>query len=141
MVNLIRLMTRRYRILIILVLVLTVGISVIMSFISVVSNPKLPEAGFYKAAFDFFGLATPEKFIIVFGVVIIFFYLFRGAYSIILAYITKRYSMDMYTHFSKRLFKINLPVPYKVYVQKNSAELMHSISRETDEIGKITGIQ
>jgi len=145
LVNLIRLMTRRYRILMILVLVLTVGfslvetvgISAIMPFISVVSNPKLLEAGFYKTVFDFFGFATPEKFIIVFGIVIIIFYLFRGVYSIILAYITKRYSMAMYTHFSKRLFKINLSVSYKVYAQKNSAELMHSISRETDEIGKV----
>jgi len=146
LVNLIRLMTRRYRILMILVLVLTigfslvetVGISAIMPFISVVSNPKLLESGFYKTVFDFFGFTAPEIFIIVFGIVIIIFYLFRGVYSITLAYITKRYSMAMYTHFSKELFKINLSIPYKVYVQKNSAELMRSISGETNEIGKVT---
>jgi len=118
-------------------LVETVGISAIMPFISVVSNPKLLETGFYKTAFDFFGFAAPEEFIIVFGTSIIIFYLFRGVYSIMLAYITKRYSMAMYMHFSKKLFKINLSVSYKIYAQKNSAELIHSISRETNEIGKV----
>ncbi|MDR2718085.1 MAG: ABC transporter ATP-binding protein/permease [Treponema sp.] len=139
-------MTRRHRILMILVLVMTIGfslvetigISAIMPFISIVSNPQLLEAGFYKTAFDFLGFSSPEKFIIVFGISIIIFYLFRGAYSIMLAYITKRYSVAIYTHFSKKLFKINLSVPYKVYAQKNSAELMRSIGRETDEIGKVT---
>jgi ATP-binding cassette subfamily B protein/ATP-binding cassette subfamily C protein len=119
-------------------LVETIGISAIMPFISIVSNPQLLEAGFYKTAFDFLGFSSPEKFIIVFGISIIIFYLFRGAYSIMLAYITKRYSVAIYTHFSKKLFKINLSVPYKVYAQKNSAELMRSIGRETDEIGKVT---
>jgi ATP-binding cassette subfamily B protein/ATP-binding cassette subfamily C protein len=119
-------------------LVETIGISAIMPFISIVSNPKLLEAGLYKTAFDFFGFTAPEKFIIVFGISIIIFYLFRGVYSIILAYITKRYSVAMYTHFSKKLFKINLSVPYKVYAQKNSAELMRSINLEANEIGKVT---
>jgi len=118
-------------------LVETVGISAIMPFISVVSNPKLLEAGFYKTIFDLSGFATPEKFIIVFGIGIIIFYLFRGVYSIVLAYITKRYSMAIHAYFSKKLFKINLSVPYKVYVQKNSAEIIHSINKETSQTGTV----
>jgi ATP-binding cassette, subfamily B, bacterial PglK len=143
--GLLRLLSRRYKILMLLVLIMTigfslvetVGISAIMPFISIVSNPKLLEAGFYKTVFEFLGFATTEKFIIVFGIGIIIFYLFRGVYSIILAYATKRYSTALYTHFSKRLYKIVLSVPYKVYVQKNSAELILSIGGETSAIGKV----
>jgi ATP-binding cassette subfamily B protein/ATP-binding cassette subfamily C protein len=116
----------------------TIGISAIMPFISVVSNPKLLETSFYKIMYDFLGFSTPEKFIIVFGTGIIIFYLFRGVYSIMLAYVTRRYSMAIYTYFSKNLFKTYLSVSYKIYVLKNSAELMRSIDTETHDISKVT---
>jgi ATP-binding cassette subfamily B protein/ATP-binding cassette subfamily C protein len=115
----------------------TIGISAIMPFISVVSNPKLLETGLYKTMYDFLGFSTQEKFIIVFGICIIIFYLFRGVYSIMLAYVTKRFSTAMYSYFSKKLFKINLSVPYKVYALKNSAELIRSINTESNDISKV----
>jgi len=117
-------------------LVETIGISAIMPFISIVSDSKLLESGLYKTFFDFFGFATVEKFIIVFGIVIIIFYLFRGVYSVLLSYFTNRYSFGIYKYFSKKLFEINLSVSYKLFSMKNSAELMHSIGKETYDVGK-----
>jgi ATP-binding cassette subfamily B protein/ATP-binding cassette subfamily C protein len=144
--GLIKLMPRKYRVLMIMVLLFTmgfsvietIGISAIMPFISVVSNPKLLETSFYKIVYDFLGFSTPERFIMVFGTGIIIFYLFRGVYSIMLAYVTRRYSTAIYTYFSKNLFKIYLSVSYKIYVLKNSAELMRSIDSETYDISKVT---
>ena len=137
--RLLRLMTRRHKILLVVMLVLTVGfslvetlgISAIMPFISVVSNPGLLESGWYKKAFDFLGFASAQRFIIVLGIGIIVFYLFRAVYSVFLTYCMNRYSFGMFKYFSKEVFKINLSVPYKVYAQKNTGELMHAINGET----------
>jgi ATP-binding cassette subfamily B protein/ATP-binding cassette subfamily C protein len=143
--KLLRLMTRKHKIYLVIMLILTIGfslietigISAIMPFISIVSDPSLLESGWYKKAFDFMGFANAEKFIITMGIGIIIFYIFRGVYSVALTYLTSRYSIGMYRHFSVKLFKLNLLVSYKVYAQKNSAELMHSIVRETHDTSKV----
>jgi len=143
--KLLGLMTRQHKIYLVMTLILTIGfslvetigISAIMPFISIVSDPGLLESGWYKRAFDFLGFASAEKFIITIGIGIIIFYIFRAVYSVTLTYFTSRYSIGMYRYFSIKLFKINLSVPYKVYAQKNSAELIHSIARETFDISKV----
>ncbi|MDR2482379.1 MAG: hypothetical protein LBD08_01965, partial [Treponema sp.] len=52
----------------------TIGISVIMPFISIASNPGLLDSGWYKAAFDFFKFTEKNAFIIALGIGIIIFY-------------------------------------------------------------------
>jgi len=140
-----KLMTRRQKILMGLVLTViigfslveTIGISAIMPFISIVSDTSLLESGYYKTAFDFFGFATAEKFIITFGILIIIFYIFRGVYSIFQTYLIKRFSLGMYKYFTKKALNINLTIPYRLYAQKNSGELIRAIGTETNEIGKV----
>ena len=115
----------------------TIGISAIMPFIAIVSDTSLVEDGIYKTIFNFFGFDTPEQFIIVFGIVIVIFYIFRGIYFVALTYSTKRFSNMIWKYFSKKAFRINLSIPYKVYAQKNSGELMHAILWETRDIGNV----
>jgi ATP-binding cassette subfamily B protein/ATP-binding cassette subfamily C protein len=118
-------------------LVETLGISAIMPFISIVSNPKLLEEGWYKKAFDYFGFTSAESFIIILGIGIIFFYFFRAVYSVLLTWAVNRYSAGMYKYLSKNVFKTVLSVPYKAYAQKNSGELIHSIYSETMDVNRI----
>jgi len=143
--RLFKLLTRRQKFLMALNLVIiigfslveTIGISAIMPFISVVSDTGLLESGYYKTAYDFFGFESPNRFIIIFGIAIIIFYLFRGVYSILLSYFTKRYSNSIYKYYSKKSFKTFMMVPYKVFSLKNSGEMMHSIFGETASIGNV----
>jgi len=140
------LLTRRHKIFLIILIVATVGfalietlgVSIIMPFISLASNPDLLASGWYKKAFDFFGAAGPESFIIGLGIGIICFYIFRAVYSFFLTYFINRFSFGMYKYFSEKVFKIVLSVPYKLYTLKNSAELMRTITIEANEIGRIT---
>ena len=140
-----RLMNRKQKISMILMLFLTIGfsivetigISAIMPFISVVSDASLLESGYYKTVFDFFGFDSARNFIIAFGIAIIIFYFFRGAYSVLRTYLVKRFSISIQRFFSKKAFKINLSIPYKVFAQKNSGELIQAIHNETREIGKV----
>ena len=142
--KLLRLMTRKHKIYLCLMIIMTIGfsivetlgISAIMPFISVVSDTALLESGFYKTAYDFFGFANAERFIIIFGIAIIIFYLFRAVYLVVLTYFRNSYSFGIYKYLSKNLFRINLSVPYKVFAMKNSAEQMHVITEETLNISR-----
>jgi len=139
------LLTHRHKVFLGLVLVLTIGfslvetigISAIMPFISIVSDTTLLESGWYKKVYDFLGFNNIEYFIIISGICIIIFYILRAVYSVVLTYFINRYSISIYKYFSKKLFKINISIPYKIYVQKNSAELMHSVVKETYETSRI----
>ncbi|MDR0290955.1 MAG: ATP-binding cassette domain-containing protein [Treponema sp.] len=118
-------------------LVETIGISSIMPFISLASDPGLLDSGWYKKAFDFSGMATPQSFIIALGIGIICFYIFRAVYSVFLTYCINRFSFAIYKYISKNVFKTILSIPYKVYVQKNSAEQMYAINGESSEVSRI----
>jgi ATP-binding cassette subfamily B protein/ATP-binding cassette subfamily C protein len=116
----------------------TLGVSVIMPFISVASNPGLLDSGLYKKVFDFFGFTTAASFIIGLGIVIICFYVFRAAYSIIHGYLINRFSLAIYKFLSGNLFKTFLSIPYRIYTQKNSAELMQIITSESRNVSNLT---
>jgi ATP-binding cassette subfamily B protein/ATP-binding cassette subfamily C protein len=118
-------------------LIETVGISAIMPFISLASDPGLLSSGLYKKAFDITGIASPESFIIAFGIAIIFFYIFRSIYSVLLTYYMNSFSFGAYKYLSKKCFSTILSISYKAFVQKNSAEQIRTITEETNDIGKI----
>jgi ATP-binding cassette subfamily B protein/ATP-binding cassette subfamily C protein len=108
-----------------------------MPFISLASNPDLLASGWYKTAYDFFGAAAPESFIIGLGIGIILFFFFLSVYSVVLTYSINRFSFGMYKYFSKKVFTAALSMPYKLYAVKNSAEILRTITNETLDIGRI----
>ena len=118
-------------------LVETLGISAIMPFITIASNPAMLDSGNYKKAFDFFGIPHKETFILYFGIAIIIFYLFRAIYSITHTYLINRFSMAINNFFSSRLFTIALSMPYRLYVQKNSGELIGIINSESRQVSSL----
>jgi len=144
--RLFRLLNRRQKVYLLTLFVLTVGfslaetigISAIMPFVSLASDPNLLNSGWYKKAFDITGFTSPESFIIGLGICIICFYIFRAVYSVSLAYAVNRFSFGLYKHFSKKVFKTVLSVSYRLYAVNNSAELMRTITNETIEISRIT---
>jgi len=115
----------------------TVGISAIMPFISLASEPGLIASGWYKKAFDFAGFNGFEPFIMAFGAVIIFFYFFRAIYSSSLTYFINRYSFSIYKYLSKNVLKTILSISYKIFVQRNSAEQIRTIAEETYDVGRL----
>ena len=143
--KLLKLLTRRHKIYMVILLVMiigfslveTLGISAIMPFISIVSDISLLESGWYKKIFDFLGFASAESFLITFGISIICFYIFRALYSVLLTWFMARFTFGIYKYFSIQVFKINLSVSYKVYTQKNSAEMMQAIVNETNDVSRI----
>ena len=115
----------------------TVGVSVVMPFISVASNPDLIEAGRYKFFYDLFGFSRPNDFILTFGLVIIVFYLFRSLYNILFTYAINKFSFGTYRFFASRLFKIYIALPYKIFVQKNPSIFSQMIIVEAYNLSQL----
>ncbi|GMO48874.1 MAG: ABC transporter ATP-binding protein [Termitinemataceae bacterium] len=108
----------------------TIGVSVIMPFITVASNPAvLEKGGRFNLIYDFLGFRDQHKFIIFFGICVIAFYFFRSLYNVFYTYIMNKFALGTYTYLAKKCYLKYLSIPYKVYVQKNSAELHQGIDQ------------
>jgi len=118
-------------------LVETLGISAIMPFITIASNPAMLESGNYKKAFDLFGIPQKETFILYFGIAIIIFYIFRAIYSIVHTYLINRFSMAINNFFSSQLLIKILSMPYRLYVQKNSGEMIGIVNGEARQVSNL----
>ena len=114
----------------ILSLVETIGISAIMPFISVASNPDLIDGKYYKAVYEFFGFENKNNFVIAFGFLLIGFYFFRATYNILYGYLSNKFAFGSYHYFAYRLFESYLGMPYKEFVKKNSGSMTKMIVTE-----------
>ncbi|MCL2374642.1 MAG: ATP-binding cassette domain-containing protein, partial [Treponema sp.] len=112
----------------------TAGISVVMVFISIATNPELIETGWYNFFYELLGFTGATRFVIAFGLAIIVFYLFRGIYYVFYNYVLQKFSWSAYRHFSSRLFKTYLALPYKLYIQKNPSVLSQMITGESNRL-------
>ncbi|MDR3112344.1 MAG: ABC transporter ATP-binding protein [Elusimicrobiota bacterium] len=119
---------------VILSIVETVGVSIIMPFISAATNPSLIDTGFYKKFYDFFKFSSKANFVITFGFAIILFYCFRVIYNIAYIYVLQKVSMSAFKNWSRQLFKNYLKAPYKIFLQSNSSMCSQSIVSETEHV-------
>jgi ATP-binding cassette subfamily B protein/ATP-binding cassette subfamily C protein len=115
----------------------TAGVSVVMPFISIASNPDMIDSGWYKYFFDLFGFDNKNTFVISFGIVIIAFYAFRSFYNIFYNYSINKFSLGTFRYFATRLFKTYLALPYKVYVQKNPSVFAQMINGEANNLSNL----
>lgn len=113
----------------------TVGISAIMPFITLASDPsKIVGNKYSKMVYDFFEFSTTTNFMIFFGFFLISFYIFRAIYSMFYNYILNKFAFGRFHAFSFRLFKNYTNLPYKRFVKRNSAELIKTIVNEASNL-------
>jgi len=116
-------------------LIETIGISAIMPFISIASNPSLIETNEYlKIVNTMFDFKTSNDFVFTFGIVLILFYIFRGVYSIFYNYLISKFTYSNYEIFSIKLLKNYLGMNYRNFIDKNSGTLMKNITIEANNI-------
>ena len=115
----------------------TAGVSIIMPFISVASNPDMINSGLYKYFYDFLNFDSVNNFIIMFGIGIILFYLFRSFYNIFANYLMNKFSLGTYRYFAGKLFNTYLALPYKVYTQKNPSVFSQMLGTEATNLSNL----
>lgn len=120
---------------IILSIIETIGITAIMPFISVASNPELIlENKYYKYVYDFFNLTSKSTFILYFGLSLIAFYLFRAFYIVFNGYMVNKFSMEKYMIFTNKIFKNYLNMPYSKFVTQNTGTLSKVLTSESYQL-------
>ena len=113
----------------------TVGISAIMPFITLASDPsKIVGNEYSKKIYDFFDFSTTTNFMIFFGLFLIGFYIFRAFYSIFYNYLLNKFAFGRFHSFAFRLFKNYTNLPYKRFVKRNSSELIKTIVNEASNL-------
>ncbi|HIW37022.1 MAG TPA: ABC transporter ATP-binding protein [Candidatus Treponema faecavium] len=116
-----------------LALIETIGISAIMPFISIASNPGIVnEESIYRRIYTFLRFSDPNTFIIFFGFGIMAFYLFRAVYNVIYSYLLARYANSIFNDLSGRLFAVYLKQPYRTFLQQNASTLTNHIMGEAN---------
>ena len=112
-----------------------VGISVIMPFIAVATDFKLIHSNeYYSLVYEFFSFDSDIKFVIVFGIVLIFFYMFRSGVNLIYFYVLSKFTQGRYYVLTYRLFENYMGLPYKEFINRNTSTLTKSIVSEANNL-------
>ena len=116
---------------IIISIVETAGISVIMPFIAVATDFSLIHTNeYYAKVYNMFSFDNDVKFVITFGIVLIFFYIFRSMINLLYFYMLNRFTQTRYHLLAYRLFENYMGLPYKDFITRNSSTMTKSIINE-----------
>ncbi|MGJ0308747.1 ATP-binding cassette domain-containing protein [Aliarcobacter cryaerophilus] len=110
----------------------TLGISSIMPFITLATDPtKIIDNEYSKIVYNFLGFTSTSDFMIFFGLILILFYIFRAFYLIFYHYYLNKFSYGRFHSFAFRLFINYTNLPYQKFVKKNSSILLKTITSES----------
>jgi ABC-type multidrug transport system fused ATPase/permease subunit len=123
-------------------LIETIGISIIMPFISVASDfSSINDNKYYSYIYNLFNFKNEVSFVVVFGIVIICFYIFRSVVNLVYFYLLARFSKGRYHLLAYRLFENYLGMSYQDFINRNSSELNKSLINEVQNLTQlISGI-
>lgn len=116
----------------------TVGISVIMPFISLAGDfSQIHNNEYYKTAYEVLGFTKETDFVISFGIVLIFFYIFRSGINMLYFHMLSRFSNGRYHLIAYRLFENYIGMPYRHFIERNSSELTKTIINEAQHLTQL----
>jgi ABC-type multidrug transport system fused ATPase/permease subunit len=109
----------------------TVGISVIMPFMSIAIDFNLIHKNeYYTYFYNLLSFKSEISFIIFFGIFLVFFYLFRSLINIFYFYLLSKFTQGRYHLLAYRLFENYMKMPYQEFTTKNSSTLNKTIINE-----------
>ena len=119
---------------IVISLIETIGIGVIMPFISVASDfDKIETNKYIYQIYQFMGV-DKLNFVVYFGIGLIFFYIFRAVINLIYFYLLNRFSQGRYHLLAYRLFENYIGMDYKKFIDKNSSHMSKNIITEASNL-------
>ena len=113
----------------------TIGISIIMPFIAVATDFSIIHTNeYYIKIYNMFNFNSDVKFVITFGVLLIFFYIFRSGINLFYFYMLNKFSQGRYHFLAYRLFENYMGLPYKDFISRNSSTMTKSIINEASHL-------
>ena len=114
-------------------LIETIGIGVIMPFISVASDfETIHQKEYFEKIYNFLNFHSEIKFVLYFGFGLIVFYIFRALFNLTYFYLLNKFSQGRYHLIAYRLFENYMGMDYKNFIGKNSAYLTKNIINEAN---------
>lgn len=133
------LMTRRDKIILLLLLIATFilsiletfAISVIMPFITFASNPDMIfQNKISNTIYNFFAFNNTLDFMVTFSVILVIFYVIRAIYNMAYSYALNRFAFRKYHFFAYRLFCKATELSYLDFTNKNADIIRRNIITE-----------
>jgi ABC-type multidrug transport system fused ATPase/permease subunit len=116
----------------------TIGVSIIMPYVAVASNFTLIHTNkYYLWIYNYFGFHNDINFVIIFGFLLIFFYLFRSVVNLFYFYLLARFSKGRYYVIAYKLFENYLSMPYRGFIDRNSSNLTKTIISEAQNVTEL----
>ncbi len=109
----------------------TFAISIIMPFIAVAVNFKMIDKNKYFYYFyHLLNFSSPVYFIATFGILLILFYILRGAINIVYYFFLGKFSAGRYHNIAYKLFSNYMSMSYTQFINSNTSELSKAIISE-----------
>lgn len=116
----------------------TFAISIIMPFIAVAVNFKtIGKNKYFYYFYHLFNFSSPIYFVAAFGILLIVFYIFRGAANIIYFFFLGKFSAGRYHNIAYKLFSNYMSMGYLRFINSNTSELSKTI---INDASNLTGI-
>lgn len=110
------------------------GVSAILPLVSLVTNPRLVEnTPWLRDVGDIFGLSSVNDYITVMAVILIFIYIIKNVYLIIMYDLQYRFTYNNQRRIAVRLMKSYMSQEYSFHLSKSSAELMRNINVDVQQ--------
>ena len=116
---------------IIISIIETLGISIIMPFMAVATDFNIiHENKYYELVFNYFNFEKEINFVIIIGLGLAVFYIFRSLVNLLYFYMLAKFSKGRYHLIAYRLFENYLGMSYHNFIKKNSSTLTKTIIQE-----------
>ena len=116
-------------------LIETIGIGIIMPFISVASDfSKVETDKYLSVVYNLYHFSSPLDFVVIFGILLIVFYIFRACINFFYFYLLNDFSNGRYHVLAYKLFENYIGMEYKKFINKNSAYMTKTIITEAKNL-------
>ncbi len=108
-----------------------IGVSIMMPFISTASDFSIIETNkYYSSVYRYFEFDSPVDFVVIFGLLLVVFYIFKSVVNLYYTYVLERFSLGKYHVIASKLLKRYMEMNYKDFVNTNSSIATKSIVTE-----------
>ena len=112
-----------------------VGVSLILPFVSIITDPStIKTNNILNYIYNFLNLHTVNEFLLVLCLTMIVVYTFKNVFLMFMYYCQYRFTFNNQMRMSVRLIDCYLHKPYTFHLQKNSAEIVRSV---TDDVNRL----
>lgn len=111
------------------------GVSLILPFVQVVMDPNtIQQNSIMKFVYDFFNIQSTNSFLLLLSVTLIIVYIVKNLYLLAMYYAQYTFTYNNQMRMSGRLMDCYLKKPYTFHLQKNTAEIVRSVTTDVEHL-------